>query len=194
MKSAFLVAALAVASTRTAEAIVGPLETTVEITSTHISGGSIAGIVLGLIAATIIAILLALCWRKKRHEHEVVYNNYAYDYDPRGHGRTVVTEKIEPVVVRSGNAAGVGASGAGAGYNSNYNTTSAPVGNTYNTTGVTNAATAPGSVGYSTAPGTGPGYAAPGTPGYTTNTTTPHTGAVDGTHNVVNPTTTTAAH
>ncbi|KAF9427262.1 hypothetical protein BGZ76_002403 [Entomortierella beljakovae] len=69
--------------------------------STHISGGAVAGITLGLIALAGLAGLLAYWWRGKRHE-------YMSPFDPctTGHGhaaptRTVVTEKIEPVVVRS---------------------------------------------------------------------------------------------
>ncbi|KAF9153582.1 hypothetical protein BG015_003118 [Linnemannia schmuckeri] len=69
----------------------------------RVSGGAIAGIVLGCLAALAIAGLLAWCWRRKRHQHTAAYNTpSAYENQNRGPTRTVVTEKIEPVVVKSG--------------------------------------------------------------------------------------------
>ncbi|KAF8934039.1 hypothetical protein BGZ47_010531 [Haplosporangium gracile] len=69
----------------------------------RVSGGAIAGIVLGCLAALAIACLLAWCWRKKRHQHTAAHNtpsnNESQNHNP---SRTVVTEKIEPVVVKSG--------------------------------------------------------------------------------------------
>ncbi|KAF9371170.1 hypothetical protein CPB97_002191 [Podila verticillata] len=65
----------------------------------HISGGAVAGIVLGTVAAAILAGLLGWCWRKERKEHTAIYSHSAYE--SRGPTRTVVTEKIEPVVVKS---------------------------------------------------------------------------------------------
>ncbi|KAG0340254.1 hypothetical protein BG000_000326 [Podila horticola] len=87
--------------------------------SSKISGGAIAGIVIGCLAALAIAGLLAWCWRKKRHQHTAVYNEHS-TYDNRGPTRTVVTEKIEPVVVKTGTT--------------NFNTTTTPGTTTYSTT------------------------------------------------------------
>ncbi|KAF9276658.1 hypothetical protein BGZ68_009859 [Mortierella alpina] len=66
--------------------------------STHISGGAIAGIVLGLLGAALLAGLLALCWRKKCAAHVAPAGTTHISHAPT---RTVVTEKIEPVVVKS---------------------------------------------------------------------------------------------
>ncbi|KAK3819851.1 MAG: hypothetical protein J3Q66DRAFT_386886 [Benniella sp.] len=84
-----------------------PVPVPIHNTDHHISGGSIAGIVLGLLAATALAGLLGWCWRKKRHEHMSPYHTYAAYPDARGPTRTVVTEKVEPVVVRAGHLPGV---------------------------------------------------------------------------------------
>ncbi|KAF9356423.1 hypothetical protein BGX26_005287 [Mortierella sp. AD094] len=70
-----------------------------EITDHHISGGSIAGIVLGLLGSFILAILLGCCWRKVREERPPMA--YAQSHVPSGPTRTTVVEKIEPVVVRA---------------------------------------------------------------------------------------------
>ncbi|KAF9584246.1 hypothetical protein BGW38_007090 [Lunasporangiospora selenospora] len=67
--------------------------------NSHVSGGAVAGIVLGILAATALAILLGICWRKKRSDHFFYHQHN--DADARGPIRTVVTEKIEPVVVKS---------------------------------------------------------------------------------------------
>lgn len=91
-----------VGNAQTAAPITGPSPTPVtSYENHHISGGSVAGIVLGCLAATALAVLLGWCWRRKRSEHTTVYNNTATTYDNRGPTRTVVTEKIEPVVVKS---------------------------------------------------------------------------------------------
>ncbi|KAF8963326.1 hypothetical protein BGZ46_001010 [Entomortierella lignicola] len=74
-----------------------------EITDHHISGGSIAGIVIGLVAMIILAILLGFCWRKVREEHPAVaYEQYqASQAHSNAPMRTTVVEKVEPVVVRT---------------------------------------------------------------------------------------------
>ncbi|KAG0040467.1 hypothetical protein BGZ82_002551 [Podila clonocystis] len=110
--------------TATAAPIVGPTDSPVPVQkqSSRISGGAIAGIVIGCLAALAIAGLLAWCWRKKRHQHTAVYNEHS-TYDNRGPTRTVVTEKIEPVVVKTGTT--------------NYNTTTTPGTTTYSTTATT---------------------------------------------------------
>lgn len=87
----------------TAAPVAGPTESPVPVNnqSQKLSGGAIAGIVLGCLAASAIAGLLAWCWRKNRHQHTTVYNQHS-TYDNREPTRTVVTEKIEPVVVKTG--------------------------------------------------------------------------------------------
>ncbi|KAF9989193.1 hypothetical protein BGZ75_007218 [Mortierella antarctica] len=132
------------APTRTAAPVVSPTETGVPISTQnhHISKGAIAGIVLGILGATALAALLGLCWRKKRNEHTTVYNSHA-GYDNRGPTRTVVTEKIEPVVVKSvpgGAASGTtystpvtGASTIVPGTTGNYNPTTTHSGNVVGT-------------------------------------------------------------
>ncbi|KAF9920501.1 hypothetical protein FBU30_009678 [Linnemannia zychae] len=88
----------------------------------RISGGAIAGIVLGCLGALALAGLLAWCWRRKRSQHTATYSNTTSAYDQsRGPTRTVITEKIEPVVVKSGTQ-------------HNYGTVPATTTNTYNTT------------------------------------------------------------
>ncbi|KAF9426350.1 hypothetical protein BGZ94_006644 [Podila epigama] len=97
-----------VVATGTAAPLVGPTETPIPIEkkSKKLSGGAIAGIVLGCLAAIALACLLGWCWRKKRSQHTTVYNQHTYDaHHNTGPTRTVVTEKIEPVVVKTGSAA-----------------------------------------------------------------------------------------
>ncbi|KAF9311042.1 hypothetical protein BGZ91_006921, partial [Linnemannia elongata] len=99
------------ASTTTAAPIEGPVATPVETVKpvieqdNRMSGGAIAGTVLGSLAALALAGLLGWCWRKKRAEHTTLYSNPSTTViDPnaaRAPTRTVVTEKIEPVVVKS---------------------------------------------------------------------------------------------
>ncbi|CAO3563682.1 unnamed protein product [Mortierella alpina] len=86
--------------TRTALPIAAPVDEPLNVNtqSTHISGGAIAGIVLGLLGAALLAGLLALCWRKKRAAHVAPAGTTHISHAPT---RTVVTEKIEPVVVKS---------------------------------------------------------------------------------------------
>ncbi|KAF8941329.1 hypothetical protein BGZ58_010770 [Dissophora ornata] len=131
--------------TRTAAPISIPTATPVPVdtTSYHISGGAVAGIVLGLVGSAILAALLGICWRKHRKEHTAVYPSIINE-PGRGPTRTVVTEKIEPVVVRSVPTTGAATS---SGYNTgggptigatptNYHTgatNTTPVVNTYNT-------------------------------------------------------------
>ncbi|KAF9385001.1 hypothetical protein CPC16_008168 [Podila verticillata] len=137
---------------------------TVTAENNHISGGAIAGIVLGTLAAAILAGLLGWCWREKRNEHTAIYSHSAYE--SRGPTRTVVTEKIEPVVVRSnsnnpatattgyGTASAIPATGSTAYTTPNQSMPVAHNSTTYNTT-------APGSnyptttTGYNTQPRTG---------------------------------------
>lgn len=71
----------------------------------RMSGGAIAGTVFGSLAALALAGLLGLCWRKKRAEHTTLYSKPSTTIvdtnAARAPTRTVVTEKIEPVVVKS---------------------------------------------------------------------------------------------
>ncbi|KAG9065598.1 hypothetical protein KI688_001887 [Linnemannia hyalina] len=71
----------------------------------YMSGGAIAGTVLGSLAAFAFAGLLGFCWRKERAQHAALYSNPSTNSVDtnvaRAPSRTVVTEKIEPVVVRS---------------------------------------------------------------------------------------------
>ncbi|KAF9301798.1 hypothetical protein BGZ74_006245 [Mortierella antarctica] len=147
-----------------------------------ISGGAIAGIVLGTLAAAALAGLLGWCWRKKRSEHTAIYSHSATE--TRGPTRTVVTEKIEPVVVKSNSnnvattattnyAAPVVPATSGTSYTTS--TQPVPVGHTsttYNTTTPVNT--------YSTT-----------TSGYNTQ---PRTGVMSGTTNTVNSTTNAASN
>ncbi|KAF9196151.1 hypothetical protein BGZ50_001847 [Haplosporangium sp. Z 11] len=143
--------------------------------SHHISGGSIAGIVLGCLAATALAGLLGWCWRKKRHQHASIYDSHT-PYDNRGPTRTVVTEKIEPVVVRSV-PAGAGSS------TTNLGTTGYNPGTAGYNSG--NAGYNSGNTGYNAG---NTGYNA-GNPGYSTTT---NPGTTHGSHDVnTHPTTTT---
>ncbi|KAF9973154.1 hypothetical protein BGZ73_003621 [Actinomortierella ambigua] len=82
----------------TAQPIVGPSPTNTPVSASKVSGGAIAGWVLGLLATAGLAALLAICWRRKRRDP--IYNQHLLA-DPRGAARTVVTEKIEPVVVKA---------------------------------------------------------------------------------------------
>ncbi|KAF9547447.1 hypothetical protein EC957_008457 [Mortierella hygrophila] len=99
------------AATTTAQPIEAPSATPVQTVvpvvnqNYHMSGGAIAGTVLGSLAAFALAGLLGWCWRKKRAQHTTLYSNSsttAVDTNAaRAPSRTVVTEKIEPVVVKS---------------------------------------------------------------------------------------------
>ncbi|KAG0214670.1 hypothetical protein BGX28_001708 [Mortierella sp. GBA30] len=88
---------------RTVQPILAPSSSDAPIAinnqSSYISGGAIAGIVLGLLGASILATLLALCWRKKRAEHVAPVGRTHISHAPT---RTVVTEKIEPVILKKG--------------------------------------------------------------------------------------------
>ncbi|KAF9290726.1 hypothetical protein BGZ68_006259 [Mortierella alpina] len=191
------------APTRTAAPIESPNETGVPIStqSHHISKGAIAGIVLGILGATALAALLGLCWRKKRNEHTTVYNSHV-GYDNRGPTRTVVTEKIEPVVVKSvpGGAASTttystpvtGASTIAPGSTPNYHSTTANPGNVVGTSthpsgvnGIHPAGTTTHTTGVNHVNNTGTTTT---TSGYNTQ---PRTGVVD---NVTNAAHNTAAH
>ncbi|KAF9370710.1 hypothetical protein CPB97_002529 [Podila verticillata] len=111
-----------VVGSTTAAPIVGPTESPMPVNNqSKLSGGAIAGIVLGCLAALALVGLLAWCWRKKRHQHTAVYNQDS-TYDNRGPTCTVVTEKIEPAVVKAGTT--------------NYNT-STPGNTTYTTSPTT---------------------------------------------------------
>ncbi|KAI1315807.1 hypothetical protein EDD11_000302 [Mortierella claussenii] len=122
---------LAVPGTPTAAPIASPTETAAPVGPTHhISKGAIAGIVLGILAATALAFVLGFCWRRTRGDHTAAYHNTGYGaagaHDGRGPSRTVVTEKIEPVVVKS--VPGTGAAGS-----SSYNNAATGVGGTSST-------------------------------------------------------------
>ncbi|KAK3830388.1 MAG: hypothetical protein JOS17DRAFT_829451 [Linnemannia elongata] len=94
-----------VSSPRSAAPIESPTGTPVPVQSQgkkKLSGGAIAGVVLGCLAVLALAGLLAWCWRRKRNQHASAYNTHStYDDQNRGPTRTTVTEKIEPVVVKS---------------------------------------------------------------------------------------------
>lgn len=151
--------------THAAAPIVEPTPVPVPIQNTdhHISGGSIAGIVLGLLAATALAGLLGWCWRKKRHEHMSVYNTYAAYPDAHGPTRTVVTEKVEPVVVRAGHLPGAATATASTSYDTGSSThlphtttTTAPTHlNDHATTPVHPTTSTMGNTAYNTQPRTG---------------------------------------
>lgn len=67
------------------------------------SGGAIAGVVIGCLAAVALAGLLAWCWRRKRSQHVPAnYGHVDYESQNRAPTRTIITEKVEPVVVKSG--------------------------------------------------------------------------------------------
>ncbi|KAI1317987.1 hypothetical protein EDD11_007370 [Mortierella claussenii] len=87
--------------TTTAQPILEPTSTPtpslVTTQSRHISKGAIAGIVLGLLASTLVACLLGFCWRQKRADHVAAVNKIHIPHRPT---RTTVTEKIEPVMVK----------------------------------------------------------------------------------------------
>ncbi|KAF8932777.1 hypothetical protein BGZ52_009389 [Haplosporangium bisporale] len=86
----------------TAAPIAGSTASPVPVNNqSKLSGGAIAGVVIGCLAAVALAGLLAWCWRKKRHEHTAVYDQHS-TYDNHEPTRTVVTEKIEPIVVKAG--------------------------------------------------------------------------------------------
>ncbi|KAI8602242.1 hypothetical protein EDD21DRAFT_352926 [Dissophora ornata] len=85
----------------TGRPVIGPTpsETSLPVfQSYHISGGAVAGIVLGLVASAIIAHLLVVCWHRKRTEHIPPSGKIHIPHRPT---QTVVAEKIEPVVVRT---------------------------------------------------------------------------------------------
>ncbi|ORZ11286.1 hypothetical protein BCR41DRAFT_387743 [Lobosporangium transversale] len=164
----------ATATSRTADPSASPSERSildpVRNTSHHISKGAIAGIVLGLLAATALAGLLGWCWRKRRHDHMAVYNSYPAGAETRGPSRTVVTEKIEPIVVKTspgttGPTTGgynTGATTSSAAHNpmnttatNNYNTTSTHAPHNTGAYNSSNAAPAATTQGYSTQPRTG---------------------------------------
>ncbi|KAI9234120.1 MAG: hypothetical protein BYD32DRAFT_424254 [Podila humilis] len=87
-------------STTTALPVISPSESPVPIPTQgkHISRGSIAGIVLGILGAALFAGLLALCWRRTRGAHVAAHSSTHIACGPT---RTTVVEKIEPVVVTS---------------------------------------------------------------------------------------------
>ncbi|KAG0057767.1 hypothetical protein BGZ83_003665 [Gryganskiella cystojenkinii] len=87
-------------ATTSAQPLVTSTESPLPITtqSRRVSPGAIAGIVLGLLAAALIAALLAFCWRRKRAAHVATTTTTHIAHAPP---RTIVTEKIEPVVVKA---------------------------------------------------------------------------------------------
>ncbi|KAF9115518.1 hypothetical protein BGX27_007533 [Mortierella sp. AM989] len=94
-------------SSHTAAHIIAPTENY----NDHVSGGAIAGIVIGLLIMAALAGLLAACWRKKRHEYMSDFDG-CLPHDINGPTRTVVTEKIEPVVVPSSSPHNIGTNSA----------------------------------------------------------------------------------
>ncbi|KAG0275093.1 hypothetical protein BGZ95_009192 [Linnemannia exigua] len=98
--------------------IPAPVETVKPIKEqdNSMSGGAIAGTVIGSLAAIALAGLLGWCWRKKRAQHTTLYSNPSTTVidtnTARAPTRTVVTEKIEPVVVNTANAVNNGAHSA----------------------------------------------------------------------------------
>jgi hypothetical protein len=126
--------------TTTAQPIVAPTEIAISTQSSKMSGGAIAGTVLGIWGALGLAGLLGWCWRRSRAAHVPIVSSTTRV--GRGAPRTIVTEKIEPLVVKSANAdqtyhaasvpvaataAGVGAA-AGAAGGSAYASRSQPAG------------------------------------------------------------------
>ncbi|GJJ73707.1 hypothetical protein EMPS_06065 [Entomortierella parvispora] len=89
-----------IVGTTTAQPILAPTDSPFPVTtqSRHISGGAIAGIVLGLLAAALLAGLIGLCWRRTRAAHVASSASTHIAHAPP---RTIVTEKIEPVVVKA---------------------------------------------------------------------------------------------
>ncbi|KAG0329241.1 hypothetical protein BG004_002368 [Podila humilis] len=167
-------------SSTSAAPIVDPTGTPVPVNSDSngLSGGAIAGIVIGCLAAVALAGVLAWCWRKKRHQHTGIYSQHT-EQDYRGPTRTVVTEKIEPVVVKTGATQYNTSATAPAG--TNTYTTATPSTTAYNTTTPSTTAyntTTPGATAYNNT-------TTPGTTSY--NTTTPSTTA----YNTTTPGTTT---
>ncbi|KAG0002579.1 hypothetical protein BGZ80_005411 [Entomortierella chlamydospora] len=83
--------ASSVASSRTAA-----LDVTPTPAETDVSGGSITGITIGLLAVSALAGFSAFWWRKVRHNNSLFDGCPSHDVD--GPIRTVITEKIESVV------------------------------------------------------------------------------------------------
>ncbi|KAF9149477.1 hypothetical protein BG015_008736 [Linnemannia schmuckeri] len=156
----------------------------------HMSGGAIAGTVLGSLAAIALAGLLGWCWRKKRAQHTTLYSNpAAAGADPhtaRAPTRTVVTEKIEPVVVKSVPTSNTHVVGPGTtNYSTsanNYNTNNTSTGYNSNTYG---SASNPNSTAHTA-------YNTTTNSGYNTHPRTSNGGALDsvsnGVHNTTNAT------
>ncbi|KAF9205148.1 hypothetical protein BGZ49_004402 [Haplosporangium sp. Z 27] len=71
--------------------------------SHHMSGGAIAGLVIGLVCAALLAGAMAVWWRSVRDDYAPPYDDYEHKQagGATGPTRTVVTEKVEPVVVRA---------------------------------------------------------------------------------------------
>ncbi|KAF9098996.1 hypothetical protein BGX23_004531 [Mortierella sp. AD031] len=101
------------------------------------SGGAIAGTVIGSLAALALAGLLGWCWRRERAQHIPLYSNSSTTaLDPnaaRAPTRTVVTEKIEPVVVKSVPTTNTNMGGPGTTSYSTTQPSGVPATNSYNT-------------------------------------------------------------
>ncbi|KAG9071012.1 hypothetical protein KI688_008555 [Linnemannia hyalina] len=95
-----------VAGSTTAQPFVAPTPVPTDIPisaqSESMSGGAIAGTVLGILGAFGLAGLLGWCWRRSRATHVPVVSTTTRA--SHGATRTVVSEKTEPLVVKSANA------------------------------------------------------------------------------------------
>ncbi|KAF9138872.1 hypothetical protein BGX30_008634 [Mortierella sp. GBA39] len=130
-------------SSQSAAPIESPTETPVPVQSQGktLSGGAIAGIVLGCLAALALAGLLAWCWRRNRSQHTTTNNTHStYENQNRGPTRTIITEKVEPVVVKSGTHQAYNDNNVPANNSTSYttNTQSVPADRGYNNNTSTN--------------------------------------------------------